>query len=195
VSGPSSGRAESSKGGLRREALTGSCFHLLLWRHGRRFSRVHKVIEISERVEVPAAPQIVWDVLSDPRAVVDCMPGAKLGNRLEDGSYETTLTVKFGPARVTFRAKVALELDGTAMIGRVSSRGRDDQGGTRVKTAMTFKVVAGQAPGSSAVPIDARVEISGRLASLVESGAALVIKRMTGEFTERLAERCAKASA
>ena len=81
------------------------------------------------------------------------------------------------------------------MVGHVSSRGRDDQGGARVKTAMTFKVVAGQAPGSSAVPIDAQVEISGRLASVVESGAALVVKRMTGEFTERLAARCAKATA
>ena len=55
---------------------------------------VHKVIEISERVEVPVAPRIVWDVLSDPRAVVECMPGAKLGDRLEDGSYDTALTVK-----------------------------------------------------------------------------------------------------
>jgi carbon monoxide dehydrogenase subunit G len=105
------------------------------------------------------------------------------------------MTVKFGPAKVTFRAKVVLELDGTAMVGHVSSRGRDDQGGTRVKTTMTFKVVAGEVPGSSAVPIDAQVEISGRLASLVESGAALVVKRMTGEFTERLAARCAKATA
>ena len=42
------------------------------------------MIEISERVEVPAAPRIVWDVLSDPRTVVDCVPGAKLGDRLED---------------------------------------------------------------------------------------------------------------
>jgi uncharacterized protein len=153
------------------------------------------VIEISERVEIPAEPGIVWDVLSDPHAVVDCMPGAKLGDLLEDGSYDAALTVRFGPTKVTFRAKVALEIDGTAMTGRVSSRGRDDQGGTRVKTAMTFKVVAGQAPGSSVVPIDAQVEISGRLASLVESGATLVAKRMTGEFTERLAARCAKTTA
>jgi len=153
------------------------------------------VIEISECIEVPAAPRIVWDVLSDPRAVVDCVPGAELGDRLEDGSYDATVTVKFGPAKVTFRAKVALELDGTAMIGQVSARGRDGQGGTRVKMAMTFKVIAGQAPGSSAVPIDAHVEISGRLASLVESGAALVAERMTREFTERLAARCSKATA
>ena len=169
--------------------------YLLLSGPGTRFSSVHIVIEISERVEVAAAPRIVWDVLSDPRAVVDCVPGAKLGDRLENGSYDTTLTVKFGPAKVTFRAKVALELDGTAMVGQVSSRGRDDQGGARVKSAMTFKVVAGQAPGSSAVSIDAQVEISGRLASVVESGAALVVKRMAGEFTERLAALCAKAMA
>ena len=108
---------------------------------------------------------------------------------------DAAVTVKFGPVKVTFRAKVALELDGTAMIGHVSSRGRDSQGGTRVKTAMTFKVMAGEAPGSSAVPIDAHVEISGRLASLVESGAALVVKRMTDEFTERLAARCIKGNA
>ncbi|MBI3043148.1 MAG: carbon monoxide dehydrogenase [Betaproteobacteria bacterium] len=152
------------------------------------------MIEVSERIEVPSAPRIVWNLLSDPRAVVDCVPGAALGEQLEDGSYDATLTVKFGPAKVTFRARVALELDSAAMTGQVSSRGKDDQGGTRVKAAMTFKVVEGEAPGSSVIPIDAQVEISGRLASLVESGANLVVKRMTGEFSERLAAKVAGAT-
>ena len=152
------------------------------------------MIEVSERIEVPSAPRIVWNLLSDPRAVVDCVPGAALGEQLEDGSYDATLTVKFGPAKVTFRARVTLELDSAAMTGQVSSRGKDDQGGTRVKAAMTFKVVEGEAPGSSVIPIDAQVEISGRLASLVESGANLVVKRMTGEFSERLAAKVAGAT-
>ncbi len=196
---PSSGDAEFFKGACAgeagREYESTATNPQKQWRSGTRSSPVHIVIEINERVEVPAAPRVVWNVLSDPHAVVDCVPGAKLGDRLEDGSYDTTAMVKFGPAKVTFRARVALELDSTAMIGHVSSRGRDDQGGTRVKTAMTFKVLAGQAPGTSVVPIDAQVEISGRLAALVESGAALVVKRMTGEFTERLAARCTKATA
>lgn len=152
-------------------------------------SAVHIVIEISERIEVAAAPRTVWDVLSDPRSVVDCVPGAELGEQQEDGSYDATLTVKFGPAKVSFRTKVALELDEAAMSGRVSSRGRDNQGGTRVKTTMTFKVVPGAAPGTAAVPVDAQVEISGKLASLVESGANLVVKHMTKEFSERLAAK------
>jgi carbon monoxide dehydrogenase subunit G len=152
------------------------------------------VIEISERIEVPAAPGIVWGVLSDPRAVVDCVPGAELGDRLEDGSYDAKLTVKFGPAKVAFRARVALELDEATMSGRVSSRGRDNQGGTRVKTVMTFSVVEGAAAGSAAVPIDAHVEISGKLASLVESGANIVVKHMTREFSERLAAKLGGAT-
>ena len=153
------------------------------------------MIEVNERIEVPSTPRIVWRLLSDPRAVVDCVPGAVLGDELEDGSFDATLTVKFGPARVTFRARIALELDAAAMTGHVTARGRDNQGGTRVRAKMTFKVVEQAEPPGSAIPIEARVEISGRLASLVEGGAALVVKRMTGEFTERLATRCAAASA
>jgi carbon monoxide dehydrogenase subunit G len=153
------------------------------------FPFVHIMIEISERIEVAATPGAVWQLLSDPRAVVGCVPGAELGEQQEDGAYDATLTVKFGPAKVAFKSKVALELDAATMSGRVSSRGKDNQGGTRVKTSMTFKVVAGSAPGTTAVPVDAQVEISGKLASLVESGAGLVVKHMTKEFTERLAAK------
>jgi len=151
------------------------------------------MIEVSERIEVASPPAVVWALLSDPRAVVDCVPGAALGEQQEDGSYNAILVVKFGPAKVTFHSKVALEYDSAAMGGRVSSRGKDNQGGTRVKTTMTFKVVEGETLGSSVIPIDAQVEISGRLALLVEGGASVVVKRRTGEFTERLAARLAGA--
>ena len=60
---------------------------------------------------------------------------------------------------------------------------------------MSFKVAEqAEAPGAM-IPIEAKVEISGRLAMLVEGGAGLVVKRMTAEFTERLAARCAELSA
>lgn len=153
------------------------------------------MIEVNERIEVPSSPQAVWDVLSDPRAVVDCVPGAVLGEQREDGSYDASLVVKFGPAKVTFRARFTLELDEPARSGEVASKAKDNQGGTRLKTSMKFKVVEGAVPGSAAIPIDAQVEISGKLASLVESGANLVVKHMTKEFSERLAARLASAGA
>lgn len=153
------------------------------------------MIEVNERIEVPSTPRIVWGLLSDPRAVVGCVPGAALGDEQEDGSYDATLTVKFGPAKVTFRARVALELDAAAMTGRVTAKGKDSIGGTRVQAKMKFSVVEQTDPPGSVVPITSEVEISGRLASLIESGANLVVKRMVGEFTGRLAERCAGSGA
>jgi hypothetical protein len=60
---------------------------------------------------------------------------------------------------------------------------------------MKFGVV-GQtdAPGSS-ILITAEVEISGKLAHIVESGASLVVKHMTKDFSERLAGHLANAPA
>lgn len=153
------------------------------------------MIEVNERVDVPSPPRVVWELLSNPRAVVDCVAGASLGEQQEDGSFDAGLTVKFGPAKVTFRAHVALELETAAMIGHVIAKGKDKQGGTRFRATMTFRVAPqDQGPGTC-VPITAQVEIAGRLASLVESGAALVVRRMTSDFSERLAARCAEVSA
>ena len=151
------------------------------------------MIEVNEQIEVASAPRTVWDLLSDPRAVIDCVPGAALGEQQEDGSFDATLTVRFGPAKVTFKATVALELDMAAMVGHVTARGRDNQGGTRIRAKMMFSVVeqSQSQPQGSTIPIEAQVEISGRLATLVEGGATLVVKRMTSEFTERVAARCA----
>lgn len=152
------------------------------------------MIEINEQFDVPAAPRTVWDLLSDPRAVVGCVPGATLGEEHEDGSFDGSLTVKFGPAKVTFRARIELELDEAAMSGRVISRGKDNQGGTRFNAAMSFNVVEQAEHAGSSVMSKGEVEIYGKLAGLVESGAKIVVKRMAAEFSERLAATCAGAA-
>ena len=149
------------------------------------------MIEVKERIEAAAPPQKVWAILSDPRAVAECVPGAELGERQEDGSYDSALVISFGPARVKFKARFTLDLNEADLSGQVASRARDNQGGTRVTATMTFKVEEGAAPGTSVIPIDAGVEISGKLASLVEGGANIVVKQMTKAFSERLAAKLA----
>ena len=153
------------------------------------------MVEVNEQIDVPATPRVVWDLLSNPRAVVDCVPGASLGEQHEDGSYDSGVTVKFGPARVTFNARIALTLDHATMSGQVASRGKDNQGGTKFNATMGFAVTGQAESTGSTIRIDARVEIAGKLASIVESGAKLVINRMTSEFSQRLAARCAEITA
>ena len=149
------------------------------------------MIEIKEQFDVPSAePRVVWALLSEPRAVVGCVPGAALGEEHEDGSFDGSLTVKFGPAKVTFRARIELNLDEAAMKGQVTARGKDNQGGTRFRASMGFQVTEQPENAGTTVLIQGENEISGKLAGLVESGAKIVIKRMASEFAENLAARC-----
>jgi carbon monoxide dehydrogenase subunit G len=153
------------------------------------------MIEVNERVDVAASPQVVWELLSNPHAVVNCVSGATLGGQHEDGTFDAGMVVKFGPAKVTFNTRVALELDPVARTGNVSARGKDNQGGTRVSATMRFSVVETIDPPGSSIPITAEVEVGGKLAHLVEGGASFVVKHMTKDFSERLAAALANAPA
>lgn len=151
------------------------------------------MIEIRERFDVPAAPDRVWGVLSDPQAVVGCVPGASIVGQDEDGALDTAVAVKFGPTRVTFRVRAMLTLDEAARQGSITAQGKDNIGGTRMRSTAQFGVTPGPGGNGSSVAVDGAVEVSGRLASLIEGGASLVVKRMSGEFAERLAARCSEA--
>jgi uncharacterized protein len=149
------------------------------------------VIKISETFGVPAQPGTVWQIISNPQVVVGCVPGAALGEQRGDGSFEASVTVKFGPVRVTFNGLVSLELAPDSMTGTVIARGRDTQGGTRFTSPMQFEVTG--AESGSTVSISGDVEISGKLAGVIEAGAPIVVRRMSGEFAQNLAKRCAEA--
>lgn len=152
-------------------------------------------MDIDEAIHVPADPAAVWLLLSDPRAVVECVEGATLGDQLADGSYDAKMTVRFGPAKVAFGARVSIEMDELARSGTVASRGKDNQGGTRFAASTVFRVVPAEVGDGSTIRIQSQVQITGRLASLIESGASIVIKRMTRDFSERLLARCSSAVA
>jgi carbon monoxide dehydrogenase subunit G len=151
-------------------------------------------MKIHERFSVASDPGTVWSVISNPQTVVTCVPGASLGGQRDDGSWDASVAVKFGPVNVAFQALVTLVADEAAMIGRVTARGKDNQGGTRVASTMTF-AVKGSAPAGSEVTIDSDVEISGRLAGVIETGAPIVVKRMAGEFAANLVRRCTAEAA
>jgi carbon monoxide dehydrogenase subunit G len=149
------------------------------------------LISIAEEISVPSPPDKVWAVISNPPAVVSCIQGAELGAVHDDGSFDGSLLIKFGALRVRFAAQLSLELVEAELEGRLSARGRDGQGATRFNGGATFRVAEGQDPGHSLVIMAGEVNLSGKLASLIESGAGAVVARMTKEFSAQLIERCA----
>jgi carbon monoxide dehydrogenase subunit G len=145
------------------------------------------VITIDERIHVPASPNTVWSILSDPHQVVGCVPGASLGESHEDGSFDGALTVQFGPLKIAFKARIQLDLDEAARSGHLTASGKDGQGGTRLATKADFAVTPDE--DGALVTMGGDVEIKGRLASIVEGGANVVVRRMTDQFAERLTQK------
>jgi carbon monoxide dehydrogenase subunit G len=152
------------------------------------------VISVREEIAVPAPPARVWAVLSDPSAVVSCVSGAELGAAHQDGSFDGSLLVRFGAVRVRFAARVELVLTESGMEGRLSARGRDGQAATRFSARATFRVVP-DGTGGARVPLDGEVQLNGKLAGLIESGAGAVVARMAKDFSAQLVDRCTATTA
>lgn len=153
------------------------------------------MIDIHETFTVTATPDQVYRVLSDPAAVVECVAGASLGGLRDDGSYDGTMTVKFGALRVSFAGRVRLELDDQERRGTVTATGRDGQGGTKFQAAASFTVTADGEGARSVVAAKGEIELTGKLAAVIENAATAVVRRMTGEFIEALTLRCASGEA
>lgn len=148
------------------------------------------MVEIEERIEVAASPEVVWVVLEDPYAVVACVPGAEIIGQREDCSYDAKLGVKFGPTRIGFTGRVFVEFDEPSHSGTITGRGKDGVGGTKVQGQARFNVVP-TATGST-ITVVGSVEVTGRLATFIEGGARMVAKRLSSEFAQRLAQRLAQ---
>lgn len=148
------------------------------------------MITVNEAIQVPYPRRLVWSLLSVPETVVGLVEGAELIEEHEDGTYDGAITIQFGPLKVMFRAHVLLKLDDTDMVGEIHAQGKDKQASTRFNTNMNFKVEKHADPSTSLISANAEVEIKGRLAKVVETGAKLVVKRLVTSFTERLTARC-----
>ncbi|MGW5171733.1 SRPBCC family protein [Streptomyces nodosus] len=149
------------------------------------------MISIAEKIDVPSPPARVWEIISDPSAVVSCIGGAELGESHDDGSFDGVVVVRFGGIRVRFAARITLELDQDEREGRLTARGRDGQGATRFSGGAVFRVSENPANGGTQVAMTGEMNLSGKLAPLIESGAGVVVSRMTREFSAALVERCA----
>ena len=96
---------------------------------------------------------------------------------------------------VAFEAVATLELEQQQLRGRLAARGKDKLGGARFSANATFEVT-GDGDTRSIVSTHGEVDITGRLASLIEGGATMVVKRMSADFAACLSDRCtARASA
>ena len=69
------------------------------------------MISIREEITIASPPEILWPLLSDPAIVASCIPGAVLTKSGEEGTYQGTMRLKFGPTAAVFRGEARLAYD------------------------------------------------------------------------------------
>ena len=66
-------------------------------------------------------------ILSDPAMVASCIPGAVLTKSGEDGIYQGTMRVKFGPTVALFRGEAKLAYDHSGRRCTIQGAGSTDR--------------------------------------------------------------------
>ncbi|MEJ2317918.1 MAG: SRPBCC family protein [Gemmatimonadales bacterium] len=142
-------------------------------------------IEIQKSFEVNRPVEDVWEFLTTPERVVECLPAAKLTERVDDRNFRGEMGVRLGPIGVTFQGTIHYDsLDVENHEVSMHGEGKDARGSGSVKMQMhsSLKPLDG---GGTHVDVSQSVSLAGRLASFGRGGIIQnVADFMFGRFTE-----------
>ena len=144
------------------------------------------LIPISGNAVIAGSPADVWPLLSDPMTVVSCVPGAAITSQRPDGTYEATISVRFGPTVAKFSGEVTVKYDHAARCCRVDGRGIDQRGASRALVQLQV-AVAGTADAQTQLDVVGGFSVAGPLEAFASAGGVHVARALLAEFAKNMA--------
>jgi len=152
-------------------------------------------VQLDRTYPLPCSADVGWAFLQDVEAVAVCMPGAAINEKLEDGRYKGTITVKIGPATMSFRGELALsDVDAAARRLRLFGKGTDSTGGSGASMDLAARIEPGDGEHCTLAG-HCEVSMSGKIAAF---GARLVnplADQILRQFADNVAKRVAALQA
>ena len=142
--------------------------------------------EIVKTFVVRSTPEQVWSFLTDPEKVARCLPGAAITGKLDDKTWQGTMT-RQGRARL-------LQLQGQGRLREARRRGahaeivatgQDVRGRGGADLRLTSTLLQ-KAPGETEVTTTSRVNITGILAQMGRGMVQDVGDQMFQVFSQRV---------
>jgi len=155
-------------------------------------------VELEKSFPLPGSADVAWDFLQNIEAVAGCMPGAKITDRQADGSYKGTVTVKVGPATMSFRGEVAVrDVDPATRSLKLLGKGTDSTGTSGASMDLAARIDAIDTV-SSTLAGKSEVSMSGKAAAfggrMMNSVADQVLKQFADNFARQVAALAAQRS-
>jgi carbon monoxide dehydrogenase subunit G len=142
--------------------------------------------EIVKTFVVRSPPNRVWTFLIDPEKVARCLPGAAITGKLDEKTWQGTMTVKVGPVSSSYKGKVAFEkLDAASRTVEIVANGQDIRGRGGADLRLTSTLLP-KAPGETEVTATSRVNVTGILAQMGRGMVQDIGDQMFQVFSQRL---------
>jgi len=149
-------------------------------------------VRIENTFQVADSVDRVWELLSDPRKVVVCVPGAQLTETIDERTFKGSISVKVGPSVTDYKGQVHIErLDAQAHEIEMVGKGQDVRGRGSASMKMTGSIRA-LPDGGAEVSAVSEVNVVGLLAQLgsrmIQDVSAVMFKEFVRRFQEQLAQ-------
>jgi carbon monoxide dehydrogenase subunit G len=142
-------------------------------------------MQIANDFPISLPPDEAYRLLLDLERVAPCMPGAELGDALEDGSRAVKVKVKLGPMRFTYEGAVRVaEQDESARRALLVGTAKEARGQGTAEARITM-TVADAADGST-VSTSADVDLTGRAAQMGHGVVAAVSAQLLRQMSANL---------
>jgi carbon monoxide dehydrogenase subunit G len=146
-------------------------------------------IKIEKSFQAPEPAAEVWKILSDPRSVASCVPGAQITEAVDDRTYKGAIKVKLGPTVTDYKGEAHIErLDDQNREIEMIGKGQDVRGKGSASMKMTGKVRELPAGGSEVITIS-ELNVVGILAQMGNRMIQEVANQMFEQFTKNLRQR------
>lgn len=134
-------------------------------------------VVLDKAFPLAASAERAWQLMQDIEAVAGCMPGAKITERVDDTHYKGTITVRLGPATMSFKGDIeVLALDAAARSLHLLGKGTDTTG----SSAATMDLTASVQPAGETCTLAGKSEVT------MSGKAAAIGGRLMGPVSEQL---------
>jgi uncharacterized protein len=143
-------------------------------------------VQLDKTYPMPCSAEVAWDFLQNVEAVATCMPGAKITERVDATHYKGTVTVKVGPATMSFRGEVEMkDVDPAARSLRLLGKGTDSTGSSGASMNLAARIEAGVGAQSNLIG-SSEVSMSGKAAAfggrMMNTVADQILKQFADNF-------------
>lgn len=123
-------------------------------------------IHIEKTFQVEEPIDQVWSLLSDPRRVATCVPGASITEQVDEKSYKGTISVKVGPSATDYKGELEIvRLDAENHEIVIVGKGQDVRGRGSASMKMTGKALSVESGGTEVTSVS-EVNVVGILAQM-----------------------------